>query len=66
MNISIRDQIKCVEREVGIRKAIYPRQVISGKMTTGQKDREIELMQAVLATLRMVERTHLDKPWNQI
>lgn len=41
MQISLSEQIRCVEREISMRKRVYPGLVIRGKMTEGQKDREI-------------------------
>jgi len=64
--ITIRRQIQCIERELGIRKAVYPKQVACGKMAKEQADGEIAAIKAVLHTLQMVERKFWDKPWNQI
>lgn len=66
MNIEIREQIKCVEREIAMRERVYPRLVISGKMTEGQKDKEIATMKAVYNTLILAERQHLHRACNQI
>lgn len=65
MTINIKDQIKCVEREIEMRKKVYPRSVLNGRMTPGQKDREIATMTAVLNTLIIAERMHILKPFNQ-
>lgn len=62
---SISEQIKCVEREIDMRKRVYPRLIISGKMTQGQADRELDLMKAVYQTLHIVNQKHLLKPYNQ-
>lgn len=43
MQISIQEQIKCVEREIAMRKRVYPNLVIRGKMTTGEKDKQLLL-----------------------
>lgn len=45
-------QIACVEREIAMRKRVYPRLIESGRMKPGTASREIELMNAVLASLR--------------
>lgn len=63
--ISISEQIKCVEREIEMRRRVYPNLVIRGRMTAGAKDREIAAMQAVYETLILVQRTHLHKEFNQ-
>lgn len=53
--ISLTEQIECVERELGLRKRVYPRRVGDGKMTQSLADKEIARMEAVLATLREKE-----------
>lgn len=65
MDISIQEQIKCVEREIAMRRRVYPRLVISGKMTAREKDKQIATMQAVYNTLILAERTHLHRSCNQ-
>lgn len=52
ISISLEDQIRCVAREIAMRKRIYPRWVNTGRMTREEADREIALMQEVLVTLR--------------
>lgn len=49
--VSLERQIRCVKRELGKRKGVYPRWVASGRMTQEQADDEREAMEAVLATL---------------
>lgn len=51
-------------REIEMRKRVYPRFVINGKMTQGQADRELNLMKAVYQTLVIVEQKHLLQPFN--
>ena len=65
MQISLSDQIKCVEREINMRRRIYPRRVINKTMTEGEKDREIATMQAVLNTLILAQRAHFHHSFNQ-
>lgn len=64
-NISIQEQIKCVKREIEMRKKVYPNSVLRGRMTAGQKDKEIATMEAVLNTLIIAGRTHILKSYNQ-
>ncbi len=45
-------EISCVERELGFRRRCYPRWLASGKITKALADREIELMERVLARLK--------------
>ena len=48
-----------------MRRRVYPRLVISGKMTAGEKDKQIAAMQAVYNTLILAERAHLHRSCNQ-
>ncbi len=61
MPISLDDQIRCVAREIAMRRAVYPRRVAEGKMTTGKMQLEIVHMEAVLSTLIMA-REHAQDP----
>ncbi len=54
-HLSIDGQIACIEREIRMRKRVYPRWVGRGRMTQAKADQELETMRAVLVTLR----THL-------
>lgn len=65
MPTSIDNQIACVKREISMRKYVYPNQVARGKMTEKQASDGIATMEAVLNTLVLAERAHLDKAWNQ-
>ncbi|MBX7132582.1 MAG: hypothetical protein K1X67_07910 [Fimbriimonadaceae bacterium] len=60
MSIPIHDQIKCVEREIALRRSVYARRVSSGSMTQEAADREIATMEAVLDTLRTVKKMAFD------
>jgi hypothetical protein len=48
---SLDDQIGAVKRELRLRNKLYPKWVSAGRMKPGEADREIRLMQAVLASL---------------
>jgi hypothetical protein len=50
--IPLADQIKCVERELKMRKGAYPRWVHDGRISQEHADTEIARMQAVLETLK--------------
>jgi hypothetical protein len=65
MTVSLADQIRCVEREINIRKFVYPMKVVQGKMSEIEKDLEIERMKAVYETLILAQRTHLHLRCNQ-
>lgn len=53
--VTLGDQIRCVERELKLRKGAYPRWVGDGRMTSGRAAEEIRRMEAVLATLQALE-----------
>lgn len=49
---SLRDQIRCIEREIVRRRRTYPRDVYTGKMTAPVMEKEIALMEQVLRTMQ--------------
>jgi hypothetical protein len=51
-NMTTADQIKCVEREIAMRRRVFPRLVERQKMSQGEADREIATMEAVLRTVQ--------------
>ena len=48
------EMIDCVKREVGLRYAVYPKLIASGKMTKEQAEKEKRLMYAVLRCLQKI------------
>lgn len=54
--ITLASQIKSVEREIAIRKSVYPARVSARAMKQETAGDEIAAMEAVLATLRSLER----------
>lgn len=50
--VSLEDQIRCVERELRMRRKVYPGQVAQGRLRAADAARETWAMQAVLDTLR--------------
>lgn len=56
MDISLDDQIACIERELRLRRKVYPRFVRDGKLTETVADQEIGRMEAVLGTLMLVRQ----------
>lgn len=53
--ITLAEQIRCVQREIAMRRSVYPRLIQSGKMKQGTADREIAAMEAVVQTLTRAE-----------
>jgi hypothetical protein len=49
------EQIACVERELRLRRQVYPRWVATGRKKQAVADREIQVMEAVLTTLRALQ-----------
>ena len=45
-------QLQCAERELAMRRRVYPRWVADNKMTAAKADSEIAAMAAVCETLR--------------
>jgi hypothetical protein len=59
MSMTLDDQIKSVTYEIARRKAVYPKYVLMGDITSEMAEHEIAAMEAVLATLldRKIELT---------
>ncbi len=60
--ITLKDQISCIERELKYRRHVYPRLVYTGKMSQGSADRELAVMNEVLATLNYLQGTAHGQP----
>ena len=58
--ISLTGQIAEVERELALRRSVYPRQVDSGKMKQSLAELLIERMEAVQQTLMWLQRHEAD------
>lgn len=53
--VPLADQIACVERELAMRRRVYPGWVANGRMQIVTAELEITRMVAVLETLRQLE-----------
>lgn len=53
----------CVERELALRGRVYPRRVEAGAMTQEKADREIAVMEAIVAdyTRQLAEETQRER-----
>jgi hypothetical protein len=49
--VTLDEQLKCVRRELALRRSAYPKWVKAGRMKAAEADREIQAMEAVLGTL---------------
>jgi hypothetical protein len=53
--ISLDNQIACVRRELSLRRAVYPRLIVSHKMTQQWADFQMDAMESVLRTLEALK-----------
>lgn len=51
MSASLDEQLKCVEREISMRKRVYPRWVADGRMSSQKAEYEIATMNEVAESL---------------
>jgi len=51
---TIDDEIACAERELRLRRRVYPRWVEQGKINQDKAEREIDLMKRILKRLAQV------------
>lgn len=54
--ITLDEMIACAEREVRMRKRVYPRWVEHGRMTPQAANRETRTMEAILAELEKLKQ----------
>jgi hypothetical protein len=47
MNFSDEEKLKCLEREIALRKVVFPKRIAAEKMSRNKADREIALMEAI-------------------
>ena len=52
MDVTLTAQIACIERELRMRRNVYPRWIENRRLTQARADAEIATMEAVLATLQ--------------
>ena len=53
---NLADLIACVDREIEMRRRVYPRQVAAGRLTQSRADRDLLLMRAVRD--KLMEQVH--------
>jgi hypothetical protein len=51
--ITDRDKLRCIERELAMRRSLYPKWVGSGKMTAAVAERETAIMAAIAEDYRV-------------
>lgn len=52
---TLQEQIAAVEREIKLRRRVYPRHITGGRMTQDFADKQIVLMEAVLESLHWMK-----------
>lgn len=62
MTVSIEDQVAAAEREVKMRRRVYPRRVENGQMTQALADREIAAMEEIAETLKSLVPSKTNQP----
>lgn len=65
-DVTIAEQVACVDRELGMRNRVYPRWVKAGKLTQTAADLEISRMTAVRWTLRRAQIELTDREPGQL
>lgn len=53
---TLRELIDEARREASMRRKVYPRQIIAGRMTQGQAERNIAMMEAIVRRLTDLAR----------
>lgn len=56
---TLHEQIKSIERELAMRRRVYPRLIHEGRMRVETAQHEIECMESILLTLQKVEQPEL-------
>ena len=54
--ISLDDMIRCADREVAMRKRVYPEWVNDGRMSWDKAEHEIECMEAIAEKLKTLRK----------
>ena len=60
-SISLQGQLECAERELRMRRRVYPRWVSEGRMEQGKADRELLAMAAIVETLACLIEDETDQ-----
>lgn len=65
VSVSLDEQIKCVVREIALRRAVYPGFVAKGKLRQEVAEREQAAMMAVLDTLKKLKAVQDPESWQK-
>ena len=55
--ITLDEMIREVEREIALRRRVYPNWIASGRLKRDKAERQIKVMEAVTAELNLMRRT---------
>ena len=55
------EKMRCIAREIAMRRRVYPGRVNRGQMKQAEADREIAIMEAILADMRLAARPDLSE-----
>lgn len=51
IEVSLEDQVRCLKREIAMRKNVYPKWIATGRLKQEDADREIAALTAALHTI---------------
>jgi len=57
---NISEQLQAAQRELQMRRNVYPKWVVSGRMKQAKADHEIQCMEAIVATLKALKEQPLE------
>jgi hypothetical protein len=52
MSVTLTEKLRCAERELKMRRSVYPRRVAQGKMDMPEMEHEIRCMEAIVDDYR--------------
>lgn len=52
--ITVAEQVKCIERELALRKRVYPRWIEQSKISPGKAEYEIKVMESIRLSLLLM------------
>jgi hypothetical protein len=52
--ITIRDKLACLERELRIRRQVYPNRILTKRMSLKKAERELTLIEAIIEDYRTI------------
>jgi hypothetical protein len=56
VTFTLRELVECAEREVRLRRRVYPNRIETGRMSPALAERQIAMMEEIAARLRVLEQ----------